>query len=248
MNGIELATEKLIPRNASATVNEKEADLKILTQKNATKAAMSGPTVMKIPAADEPVLTQPITPIHHEKTVREDDIDQRKATEIKEEWPLRGTKVAKGMLKIKVPEEEAKEQHIEEIEEVEMLMAAEGVHPTALLYVPVELREKVVWSLVDSGAADNFISVKTVQRLQLPTQRLEEPMVVCVGNGQLIQATEYVYRTLHLGEYKAKTKLKVLPTPIHMVLGYPFLAKHQPKIEWAKRRLFFIPEGQSLLG
>ena len=32
-----------------------------------------------------------------------------------------------------------------------------------------------------------------------------------------------------------------------MVLGYPFLAKHQPEIDWVKRRLFFFKEGQSLL-
>ena len=128
-------------------------------------------------------------------------------------------------------------------------MASKGttVHPTALLYVPVQLRERIVWSLVDSGAADNFISEKTVKRLQLPTQLLDDPMTVCVGNGQLIHATEYVYLTLDLGAFKAKTKLKVLPTPIPMVLGYPFLAKHQPEIDWVKRRLFFLKEGRSLL-
>ena len=32
-----------------------------------------------------------------------------------------------------------------------------------------------------------------------------------------------------------------------MVLGYPFLAKHQPEIDWVKRRLFFLKEGRSLL-
>ena len=72
-------------------------------------------------------------------------------------------------------------------------------------------------------------------------------MAVCVCNGQLIHPTEYVYLTLDLRAFTAKTKLKVLPTPIPMVLGYPFLSKPQPEIDWAKRRLFFNREGQSML-
>ena len=179
VNGIEASTEILTQNNAlaiEAPANKIEADPSILTLKRilatpapatsvaATKATVHPVAKVRILAADENVLTQPEAQVN--------DIAQPKVTQ--ENNPLLGTKIAKEILQIKVPEEEASELHKEEMlaQENEMLITNEGVHPTALLYVPLQLRNKIVWSLVEIGAADNFSSVKTVKRLQLPTQQL----------------------------------------------------------------------------
>ena len=75
---------------------------------------------------------------------QKNDIVQPKLNQ--ENSPLREAKIAKGILQIRIPEEEASELHKEEMlaQETGMLMANKGVHPTALLYVPVQLRDKVV--------------------------------------------------------------------------------------------------------
>ena len=53
-------------------------------------------------------------------------------------------------------------------------------------------------------------------------------------------AERFVHLNLMLDGFRAKTFLKVLPTtPIPMVLGYTFLLRHQPLVDWVQRTLLF---------
>ena len=97
--------------------------------------------------------------------------------------------------------------------------------------------------MVDSGAADNFISADTVARLKLPQKQLPQPMAICVGNGQIIHSRTYVQVTIFLGKYLARTFFKVLDTPIPMVLGYTFLVRHQPIMDWPSRKMTITRRG-----
>ena len=112
-------------------------------------------------------------------------------------------------------------------------------HPTSLFYIPVTVNGKIIWALMDSGAADNFISSRVVRQLGVQPKRLTQAMSVCVGNGDIIQSAEYVELFLDLGPFVTKTYLKVLGTPISMVLGYTFLIRHCPIVDWVKRELKF---------
>ena len=104
--------------------------------------------------------------------------------------------------------------------------------PRPLLYVRVRLQTKRCWALLDCGAADNFISHDTAMAVPLPIQPLGMPLAVSLGNGQVIYTEQYVDADLRFEGYRAPVTLKVLATPIAMVLGYPFLWKHQPLIDW----------------
>ena len=70
------------------------------------------------------------------------------------------------------------------------------------------------------------------------------PLAISVGNGEIIYSDRYVSDDLFLSTYRAWTYLKVLETPIPMVLGYPFLLKHQPDIDWKTRTLRFLRRGK----
>ena len=50
----------------------------------------------------------------------------------------------------------------------------------------------------------------------------------------------YESRVLHPEAGQALNYFKVLETPIPMVLGYTFLLKHQPDIDWKTRTLRFL--------
>ena len=74
----------------------------------ATKATVNPVAKVRILAADENVLTQPEAPVQNGEE-RKNDMVPPKLNH--ENNPLRVTKLAKGILQIKVPEEEASELH-----------------------------------------------------------------------------------------------------------------------------------------
>ena len=45
---------------------------------------------------------------------------------------------------------------------------------------------------------------------------------------------------LRLDTYRASTSLKLLKTNLEMVLGYPFLLRHRPMIDWHACTLLFV--------
>ena len=64
--------------------------------------------------------------------------------------------------------------------------------PSPLLFLPVQLGVKACWALLDSGAADNFISKFVFRLLELPTARLGMLLAVSVGNGEIIYTNKCV--------------------------------------------------------
>ena len=106
---------------------------------------------------------------------------------------------------------------------------------------------KRCWALLDSGAADNFIAATTVAATQIPTHQLGMPWAVSLGNGDIVYTTHYALTQLQVGDYTALTCFKVLTTDLAMVLGYPFLLKHRPHIDWKKRTLLFQRRGKEYL-
>ena len=91
--------------------------------------------------------------------------------------------------------------------------------------------------LVDSGATDNFINPRLIQRLRLGTHNLEWAQKIWNINGTNNKAgliTNYVDLSIQTGQKQAK--IRFLITDLgnkDLILGYPWLANFEPKFSWS---------------
>ena len=61
-----------------------------------------------------------------------------------------------------------------------------------------------------------------------------QPLAVRVFNGEFLQVTHFVSLSGLLGQMAVSLLLRVIKTTIPVVLGYPFVAKMQPLIDWKR--------------
>ena len=106
------------------------------------------------------------------------------------------------------------------------------------MFVPLFIGIHSEAALLDSGAADSFISERTVQKLRLPTLELKHPMWIQVANGQVLQELYFVRITAKLGQTPVRLFLRVINTPLEVVLGFQFLYHFNPRINWRSRTLY----------
>ena len=93
-------------------------------------------------------------------------------------------------------------------------------------------------ALLDSGATENFINEGYARWLRIPFKRLRTPREVYNvdgtpnKNGQIEFFTDLEVRT---GEQRTKMRFFLTELgPQKMILGYPWFAAAQPRIDWAK--------------
>src|SRR6266704_1372723 len=90
--------------------------------------------------------------------------------------------------------------------------------------------------LVNSGATDNFISEKLLKRMKIGKIPLKKPRYIWNIDGTHNKSgsiKEYVDLQVQVGP--KKEEMRFLVTHIgedELVLGYPWLAAFQPKIDW----------------
>jgi len=93
-------------------------------------------------------------------------------------------------------------------------------------------------ALLDSGATKNFINHQYAQQLWLPVKRLTTPQKVLNMDGTTNQKgdiTFYLDLEVWTGEKCVDMQFFLTELePQHMILGYPWFAAMQPKINWAK--------------
>jgi hypothetical protein len=95
--------------------------------------------------------------------------------------------------------------------------------------------------LVDSGATDNFISDKLLKRMKIGKLNLKKPQVIWNIDGTHNQSgmiKQFVDLQIRCGD-KTET-MKFLVTDLgedEIILGYPWLAAFQPKIDWKQATL-----------
>jgi predicted aspartyl protease len=92
-------------------------------------------------------------------------------------------------------------------------------------------------ALIDSGATENFINHKTVERLHLETKELKVPQPVFNVDGThnkagMITRMIYLYITLGNQEHRLQFFITDLGKD-QMILGYPWLKQFNPDINWA---------------
>ncbi len=93
-------------------------------------------------------------------------------------------------------------------------------------------------ALLDSGATKNFMSLDYAKHLHLPIKTLKEPRKLFNINGTLNKAGDLKYYT-DLGT-RTGTSTRTLRYFLsdlgdsRVILGYPWFAAAQPKIDWAQ--------------
>ena len=65
-----------------------------------------------------------------------------------------------------------------------------------------------------------------------------------MANGEALAVTHFVQLSAGLGPMPVRLSLRVIKTTIPIVLGYPFLARTQPTIDWKQRVLRIEPKGK----
>ena len=97
---------------------------------------------------------------------------------------------------------------------------------------------KVKNALIDSGATDNFLTPKLAQRLGLKVQKLQIPKpILTVDGSEHVQGniTEFINLRIRLRD-QVWWQMFYIATlgQDRAILGFPFLQKFNPQIDWAK--------------
>src|SRR6266853_5762514 len=93
-------------------------------------------------------------------------------------------------------------------------------------------------ALLDSGATKNFMSLQYAKYLQLPIKVLPEPRRLFNVDGTQNKAGDLKYYTdLHTRMGTTQRTLRYFLSDLgenKVILGYPWFAATQPKIDWAR--------------
>ena len=109
---------------------------------------------------------------------------------------------------------------------------------TLCVYLHSKSRRAESITLLDSGATENFMSLDYAKYLQLPIKTLKEPWRLFNVDGTPNQAGNLKYYTnlttwTGLQAWMLRYFLSDLGDN-KVILGYPWFAAVQPKIDWAK--------------
>src|SRR5712671_6946684 len=105
-------------------------------------------------------------------------------------------------------------------------------------YVHAAHRRTEVPALLDSGATENFVSLMYAKWLKLPFKRLphKRPLLNVDGTTNKTGSLKY-YVDLQVQTGTKRTNMRFFLTDLghhRVILGYPWFAANQPKIDWAR--------------
>ena len=105
------------------------------------------------------------------------------------------------------------------------------------LFIHLSWKRAKTTALLDSGATENFISMKYTKELWLPIKWLQRPQPVYnVDRTQNKNGDIKHYTNLEMQTGNQKVWLRFFLTDLanqKAILGYPWFAANQPKIDWA---------------
>ena len=100
---------------------------------------------------------------------------------------------------------------------------------------------------MDSGATGNFILFRTVEKFMIPQQRKVSPIELRVIDGTPIsQDGGYIRKetlptTMRIQQHSEKIQFDIMKISGHnIVLGIPWLKKHNPTVNWERKELGFL--------
>ncbi|GMF90703.1 unnamed protein product [Phytophthora fragariaefolia] len=102
-------------------------------------------------------------------------------------------------------------------------------------------RERSLRALVDCGASNNFVRLQSLARLDIEEVELPQSLLeVRLATGVVVRTEKRVVRSRFSNEEKKFVDELIvldLDDKFDMVLGMPWLARHDPVIDWAKRTI-----------
>jgi hypothetical protein len=114
-----------------------------------------------------------------------------------------------------------------------------------LIKLTVFVKDVQLKALLDSGAQGNYISRTAADRAGLSPRYKKNPYPLRVANGEPMPGEDKVTlevrgAPIRLQHHEEKLDLDILGTAAHdVILGLPWLRKHNPHIDWAERTLRF---------
>jgi len=128
------------------------------------------------------------------------------------------------------------------------LILSSIVSPTSRLLVPgilvLSSRSCPVSLFIDSGADNCFIDFEFATNLGLSLVPLDSPIRLCLADGLSSTLVKYKVEDAHLkiGNHSEKLCFFVINLPSQIILGFPWLQKHNPLIDWRSDSLTFTSE------
>ena len=102
-------------------------------------------------------------------------------------------------------------------------------------------RKFYIEALIDCGATDSFIDQDLVKHEEIPVIQLHRPMPVYQSDGEQNLAGEvtgYIEVTMRIHDHKESIKFFVTKLGKRDIfLGYTWLRKHNPEIDWVKKQV-----------
>jgi hypothetical protein len=109
---------------------------------------------------------------------------------------------------------------------------------TLCVFVHLRSKRAKIVALLDSGATENFINISYTQKLNLPIRRLMQERRLFNVDGTPNKAGTLKYYTDIVTRTGTKCiYLRYFLTDLgdnQVILGYPWFASVQPRIDWAK--------------
>jgi len=100
-------------------------------------------------------------------------------------------------------------------------------------------------AMIDSGAAENFISERILRQLRTNDQRKEKPYELMVIDGSELPSQGQVDRQsvpvrLQVQQHREELTFDIVRMATHnIVLGRPWLTQHNPRINWKTKEIGF---------
>ena len=110
---------------------------------------------------------------------------------------------------------------------------------------PALLENEPVQVLIDSGATRDFVSTKTAKLIAGKLYEKEHPYPLTMADGSPVQheggwITKYLREVrLKISDHDEVINLDVVQVKYDVVLGTPWLRRHNPQIDWVKKTLKF---------
>ena len=119
----------------------------------------------------------------------------------------------------------------------------------APIRIEVKLRQKKIWALVDSGSSGNFIHHATALAFGFPTQAKKGrgyPINTVDGSPVSHTGGSVITQTIPMEMITPGGHIEVIVLDItnlgeeKMILGMPWLVKHNPTFDWSTRTIELV--------
>jgi transposase InsO family protein len=101
-------------------------------------------------------------------------------------------------------------------------------------------------AFVDNGSESSFIHPNYIKLLKIPLVRLNDPIKIVLASGEPVDNLTVTHKTiplqLHIRDHIETISLMVCDLNFDLLLGYDWLARHDPHITWSSKAVSFASD------